>query len=225
MVGYEIVLADDDRLLRKSLTEVLERAGYVVRAVADGEAAVAAVRAARPALVLLDVMMPKMNGLEACRAIRAFDRDVPIVFLTALETEENEIEGLEHGADAYVAKSSSDSVLLARIGVILRRVHADDQIGAFLFGACEVNAADCSLVDGAGRRIGLTDREIGLLRLLRDHPNEALDRDYIKNVFWGTESDIGDKTVAMTLSRLRDKLGADGDRIQSVRGSGYVYRP
>lgn len=116
-----ILIAEDEPSIRKSLAERLAENGYLVRAAANGDAAVKMVREERPDLVLMDVMMPVLDGYEACAAIREFDRELPIVFLSALDRDEDQIRGLEAGGDDYVSKTASDEMLLARIRAALAR--------------------------------------------------------------------------------------------------------
>ena len=117
----KILIAEDEPSIRKSLAERLAENGYLVRAAANGAAAVKMVREERPDLVLMDVMMPVLDGYEACAAIREFDRELPIVFLSALDRDEDQIKGLEAGGDDYVSKTASDEMLLARIRAALAR--------------------------------------------------------------------------------------------------------
>ncbi len=221
----QILLADDERVLRQSLSARLAEAGYVVRAARDGEEALRLFRAERPDLVLLDVMMPKLSGLETCRRIRETDADVPILFLTALEAEADQLKGLGVGADDYIFKTVPDAVLLARIAAALRRVRAAPPDGDFDFGAWRIVARKLEMRRATGERAPLKERELALLRLFAEHPGEVFSRDFLVTRFWGTDADITDNALSVSLFNLRAKLGADGRRVEAVRGAGYAYRP
>ena len=219
----DILLADDELAVRKLLKGVLEGRGYVVRTAANGDQALGQYHARRPDLLLLDVMMPCMGGLEVCRAIRREDPETPIVFLTALDSEADEIRGLGVGADAYVAKTVSEDVLLARIAAALRRsegVSAD-----FAFGDWRVEALGLVMRSKSGDEVALTEREVAMLRAFALHPGEVFSRDGLLTQFWGRGSAASESTVNVAMFKLRAKLGADGDGIEAVRGVGYVYRP
>lgn len=219
----DILLADDERAVRKLLKGVLEERGYVVRTAANGDQALGLYRARRPDLVLLDVMMPGMGGLEVCRTIRREDQETPVVFLTALDSEADEIRGLGVGADSYVAKTVSEDVLLARIAAALRR--SDGASSDFTFGGWRVEPRGLVMRSHAGDTVSLSEREVAVLRAFAHHPNEVFSRDAILTQFWGQESMAGESAVNVAMFKLRAKLGADGDCIEAVRGVGYAYRP
>lgn len=218
----EILVVDDERSMRQALRGLLEREGYAVRTAADGEAALAEFRRQRPDLVLLDVMMPKRSGFEACADLRKEDADVPILFLTAKDAEEDELRGLGVGADDFVSKAASERVLLARIALALRR--RGESAADFAFGAWTVEPAKLRMSSGAATA-ALTVREIEMLRLFAAHPEEVFSRDALLTRFWGAGFDGTDHALSMAIARLREKLGADGVRLMSVRGGGYLYRP
>lgn len=222
----DILLVDDDRLLQTTLASVLEEAGYAVRTASDGAAALKAVRAKRPDLVLMDVMMPKKDGLTACRELRATDAALPIVFLTSLETAEDELVGLAAGGDIYIPKTTPDEVLLARLAAVFRRrVSAEEPTREFMFGNWRVRASALLLEARSGRTVSITERELYFLRLLAEHPGEVFSREAIIARLWGSESEIEDNTLSVFLYALRRKLGKSGDLIVVVRGVGYAYRP
>ena len=219
----DILLADDERAVRKLLKGVLEERGYAVRTAANGGQALGLYRARRPDLLLLDVMMPGMGGLEVCRAIRREDPETPVVFLTALDSEADEIRGLGAGADAYVAKTASEDVLLARIAAALRRrasASAD-----FAFGEWRVEPLRLAMRDRAGGEKALREREVALLRAFALHPGEVFSRDALLTQFWGLDASVGESALNVAMFKLRSKLGAAGADIEAVRGVGYVYRP
>ena len=217
----EILLADDERTVREALRGLLEGHGYVVRCAADGDRALSLYREHRPDLLLLDVMMPRMGGYAVCEAIRREDLDTPVVFLTALDSDKHELRGLGLGADAYISKTVSEEVLLARIAAALRR--RDVSTSDFGFGSWRVYPAKMSMTNTAGNAIPLGDREVALLRTFALHPGEVISRDMLLTRFFGP--DAGESALTVAMSRLRDKLGTAGSNIRSVRGVGYAYAP
>lgn len=222
----EILIVDDDRLLLKTLSAVLDEAGYAVRTAANGAAALAAVRLRRPDLVLLDVMMPKVDGFDTCRQLRDGDAALPILFLTALDTTEDEIKALGVGGDGYIVKSVPDEILLARIAATLRSRGDDSrQTGDFMFEDWRVDAEALTLRGKLGRQETITDRELYLLRLFAAHPDEVFTRETLVARLWGVDGEPGDNTLSVVLYVLRKKLGQAGEKIETRRGLGYVYRP
>ena len=224
----EILVVDDERALVLSLTALLEGAGYRVRTASDGATALAAYFAHRPDLVLLDVMMPCVGGHDVCRTIRAHDATTPILFLTAYGDEKNEIDGLALGADDYLEKTLSDGLLLSRIAAALRRAEAKPKsttTSDFAFGVWRVMPNDFSMCRDDGARVPLADREIALLRLFSAHPTEALSRDFLLAQAWGGKAAVSDGALSVAMSLLREKLGEEGARIETVHGVGYSYRP
>ena len=227
--AVHVLLAEDEAAIREGLVVLLEGEGFSVEAVGDGEAARDRFRARRPDLVLLDVMMPGMNGYRVCTEIRKADAEVPVVFLTAKDGEAEELRGLACGADDYVPKTASHQVLLARIASVLRRAGARrgdcPPAGDFDFAGWRVDAARLRLVSASGPGPELTLREIELMRLLARHPNELLSRDYLFNRFWGVDFCGSETTLSAALIRLRRKLGAGSACIEGVYGRGYRYVP
>ena len=223
MTKAQILLVDDERLMRRTFAATLRAAGYDVREAKDGAEAVDACRAERPDLVLLDVMMPKTNGLDACRRIRETDAETPILFLTALDSEASQVKGLGAGADDYISKTASSEVLLARVAAALRRRNADAPTGDFGIGSWRVHARQMAMTRASGERVALSDREIALLRYFAGHVGEAVSRDFLLTQFWGAETRAQENTLSVYLHALREKLGDDGARLRSVRGVGYAY--
>ena len=196
----EILVVDDELAIRKGLAAMLEGTGYSVRTARDGIAALGAVRARRPDLVLLDVMMPLMDGFAVCERIRQFDRDLPIVFLTAKDADEDQVRGLEVGADDFVSKSSDSAVLLVRIRKALERAER------FLGNAAPDN---------------LTKTEADIYRLLASVHGKYLTALEIFSAIRG-EGYVGDEgNMRSHMSRLRSKL-PQGVTIDVMRGRGYA---
>jgi len=221
----DILLAEDDRAVRNSLVAVLEGAGHSVRAVRDGRKALERFLEKTPDLAILDVMMPVMDGREACIEMRKRDESVPILFLTALDSDADEVRGLAAGADDYISKTASDEILLARIGAALRRVMGPDVKGDFDFGPWKVHSARLSMTRKGCAAVELAEREVAILRTLAAHPGEVLNRDFLITRFWGAEDDTSDNTLSLAMFKLREKLGSEGDAICTIRGVGYAYRP
>jgi two-component system response regulator RegX3 len=220
-----ILLADDEPDIVEPLRYTLEQEGFEVEAVGDGEAALEAARAGGYDLLLLDVMMPKLSGLDVCRTLRA-ESDLPIVMLTARDGEIDRVIGLEIGADDYVAKPFSNAELVSRIRAILRRRELDrEQAGA---GVREVGGIRIDytrhrvLVDGS--EVDVTASEFRLLVFLADQPERVFTRDQIMEHLWRSPY-IGDtRACDVHIANLRRKVERDPshpERIVTVRGIGY----
>ena len=200
IAGVEILVVDDELSIRRGLAAMLENAGYSVRMARDGIAAFGAIRSKRPDLILLDVMMPLMDGFKVCEEIRKRDRDLPIVFLTAKDADEDQVRGLEVGADDFVSKSSDSSVLLVRIRKALER--AERLLG---------NAAPDNL----------TKTEADIFRLLASERGRYFTAMEIFAAIRG-EGYAGDEgNMRSHMSRLRGKL-PQGVTIDAMRGRGYA---
>ena len=222
-LGTEILLAEDEAAIREGLVALLECEGYAVRAAADGKEALSLFEARRPHLVLLDVMMPGMNGYDVCSEIRARDPEVPILFLTAKGGDVEELRGLSAGADDFIVKTSSPKVLLARIARILQRAGGDREDEGFTFAGWQVDTVRFRLVSEDGPGPELSMREIELMRLLARHPGEVFSRDALFTQFWGVDFKGNESTLSVAISRLRNKLGAGADHLEAVWGRGYRY--
>lgn len=216
-----ILAVDDDRLVRAFLAETLEGAGYRVALASNGPDALALRRSFRPDLILLDVMMPAMDGLRVCREIRREDAETPVVFLTALDSEADEVRALDAGADAHIPKTVSPALLLARVAARLRR--RPESVAAFEFGGWRVEPEKLLMRHASGAEASLTEREVALLRLFATRPGEVFLRDFLLTRFWERVPSCDD-ALSMAIARLRAKLRAEGRYLVSVRGSGYAYR-
>lgn len=202
----------------------MEEAGYLVSEAANGRIALEKVRSRRPSLVLLDVMMPGMNGRDVCAAIRKFDKSLPIVFLTALDTPGDEVLALKAGGDDFVSKETDCEILLARIEAALRRGDGDKS-GAFMFAGWFVDSQGLFMTrDGDSAKTPLTERETAVLRAFSEHPDEVFSRDYLLRMVCDGLAEASDDVLTMFFVRLRSKLGEDASYIKTIRGSGYIYR-
>ena len=220
-----VILAEDERLIRQSLVGLLEANGYDVRAGKDGEEALRLYRERRPDLMLLDVMMPKRSGYEVCEAVRSVDTETPILFLTALDSDVDELKGLGVGADDYISKTTSNEILLARIAAAVRRHRHEEPTGDFDFADWHVEPTRQSMRRGTGEAVSLREREVALLRWFVGHPGEVFSRDFLFTKFWGASFDGSDSTLSIAILRLREKLGESAAGLQTIRGTGYAWRP
>ena len=221
----EILVAEDDADVRKWLSVALETEGYAVRAVENGARALAAVRQARPDLVILDVMMPECDGFTACREIRRDDAALPVLMLTARDSEQDKITGLGLGADDYMTKPFSMAELFARVAALLRRGALTRAVQpAFRIGGCRIDAARLTLTGADGCETALAARECQLLALLASRRGEVLTRDRLLNELWGVTFYGNTRTLDQHVALVRRKLGADAAWIETVRNVGYRLR-
>ncbi len=221
----EILVVEDETGIREGLAELLECEGYEVRQAADGAEALECYRRRRPDLMLLDIVMPRKNGLAVCSEIRASDKELPILFLTARASEADIVSGFARGADDYMSKTIPSSEKLARIAAVLRRSQwtPSESGSSFMFGDCLVNGVTLELEMPSGKRERLTLREVEMLRYFHSHRGEVLSRDFLITRFWGLAFDGNEKTLSVAISRLRDKLGPAGAAIHTVVGAGYSF--
>ncbi len=220
-----ILLAEDDPITREAVAELLETEGHQVSAARDGVEALDQWRKHRAELVLLDIMMPGASGYEVCRAIRADDRRVPVMFLSAKSEEVDVVLGLELGADDFVRKPFGKHELLARVRAVLRRNGEAREPGDFAYGPWRVFPKRLVMENG-GRRMELTPREAKLLALLARRRGEVVTRDELLNECWGLEYFPESRTLDQHVLNLRKKIEADPSRpalIETVRGAGYRF--
>ena len=207
----KILVVDDEKLLVKGIKFNLENEGYTVDACYDGETAVEMARANDYDLIILDLMMPELDGLEACMEIRAFS-NVPIIMLTARSEDTDKLLGFEYGADDYITKPFNILEVKARVKALLRRASAarrqeDDRQRLTLGGLTLDTAARTTWKDG--RTVELTAREFDLLELLMKHPNRVYSREQLLNLVWGYEYTGEYRTVDVHIRRLREKVEQD----------------
>jgi DNA-binding response OmpR family regulator len=226
-----ILLVEDDRTLRQALAFNLEREGYEVRVAVDGEQALASARDPSLDLVVLDVMLPGMSGLEVLRRVRAEGVSTPVIILSAKGDEIDRVVGLKVGADDYVAKPFSRPELLARVEAVLRRrrpLPADDETPAeqIRSGSLVIDP-ERRIATHADRPLQLTVKEFDLLALLAGHPERIYTRDQLLGRLWGVDFEGDARTVDVHVSWLRTKLRAkDGHNyFRTVRGVGYAFAP
>jgi len=216
-----ILVVDDDPMVATTVQRVLRPEGYEVEVALGGAQALEQARAQRPDLVVLDLMMPGIDGLEVCRQLRA-SGDLPILMLTARSGTADRVKGLDTGADDYLVKPFAYAELLARVRALLRRTPPPSSILQFADLTLEIATGE---VRRGGRVIALTAREFALLAYFLRHPRLVLTRDQLLAAVWAGE-DTDDNVVAVYVGYLRDKLEADGESrlIQTLRGFGYSLR-
>ncbi|HSB42832.1 MAG TPA: response regulator [Methylomirabilota bacterium] len=223
-MAQRVLIVEDEPDIRDLLVFHLEREGYQVTKSRSGAEAVRLARAAPPDLVLLDLMLPEMDGLEVCRRLRRdpATQAVPIVMLTARGDEVDRVLGLELGADDYVVKPFSPRELVARIRAVLRRARPGPGTAPTTVGRLSIDpAAHIVTVDGVP--VTLTRKEFDLLRALVEAKGRVLSREFLLDHVWGYSAagEIESRTVDVHVRRLRQKLGPEGRRIGTVTGVGY----
>jgi DNA-binding response OmpR family regulator len=229
-VKGRILVVEDDPSILRGLQLNLGMEGYTVRSAMDGETGLVMARTERPDILLVDVMLPKMGGLELVRELRKTDPDLPILILSAKGQEADKVAGLELGADDYVVKPFSLKELLARIAAALRRGRSRTpapERGPRCFGQAEVDLQARRLTV-AGQVVALTAREFDLLAFFVVHPGRVYSREQLMQAVWGARYTGTARTVDNFVARLRGHIGDDAERprhLETVRGYGYRFSP
>ena len=226
-MSSRILIVEDDPSIRLGLQRSLEFEGFTVDLARDGEEAIQRAFDKKPDLIVLDIMLPRVNGFEVCRTVRKYDSALPILILSAKGDEGDKVLGLELGADDYITKPFSIRELTARIKAALRRRRAmEGEIDNFEEAELRIDFGGQILqVNGEERE--LSTREFKLLRHLIQNRGRVLSRDQILNKVWGYDYDGTPRTIDNFINKLRQKLGDDPVTprwIQTVRGSGYKFR-
>ena len=226
-----ILVVDDDRAVRESLRRSLEFNGYDVALAGDGAEALASIGSRAPDALVVDVMMPRLDGIETTRALRTAGNDLPILVLTARDSVGDRVEGLDAGADDYLTKPFALDELLARLRALLRRAHPaggsddglDDEV--LTFSDLSLNLATREVRRGA-RQIELTRTEFALLEMFLHRPRRVLDRSFILEEVWGYDFPTTANSLEVYVGYLRRKTEAEGEArlIHTVRGVGYVLK-
>ncbi len=227
MPGERILVVDDEPDILSLLVYQLSREGYRISTAVDGKGAVSTALADRPDLVVLDLMLPEVDGYEVLRSLREDDRtaDIPILLLTARREEEDRVRGFEKGADDYVTKPFSPKELVLRVKALLRRAKAEPVAShrrLALAGVTVDRDAHRAFVDG--EEMDLTPLEFRLLEVLMERRGRVQSRRQLLQAVWDTNAAIETRTVDMHVARLRSKMGGLGDLIETVRGVGYRFR-
>ena len=222
---YRVMLVEDDARLAELVTEYLSGYEFSVELVARGDAALEHFKASRPDVVVLDLMLPGLDGMVVCRQIRD-QSDVPILILTAREDSYDEVSGLEQGADDFVNKPVQPRVLLARLRALLRRTQLKAGDARVLeFGTLRISTTDRS-VSWRGQPCVLSNTEYKLLLVLAESAGRVLSRDALLKKMRGIEFDGLDRSIDNSISKLRRKFDdADSEKIKTVWGEGYLFSP
>jgi two-component system, OmpR family, alkaline phosphatase synthesis response regulator PhoP len=225
-----ILIADDEQDIRDLIAYNLTKEGFTVEAAANGKEALHKLDQTQISLVILDIMMPEMDGFEACRAIRANPKttNIPVLFLTARAGEVDQIVSLELGADDYVQKPVSPRVLVARVKSLLRRFERSERTPEG--PADEKIVSDGVRIDRSSYKVFVNDKEtffprkeFELLYFLVSHPGRIFKREALLDQVWGRDTFVVERTVDVHIFKLREKLGNYGKRIETVKGVGYRY--
>jgi two-component system alkaline phosphatase synthesis response regulator PhoP len=219
-----ILIIEDEKDIVRLLKYNLDKQGFDVQSAHDGETGLSMARKDKPDLILLDLMLPKMDGIEVCRTLRQ-DSKVPIIILTAKKEEVDRILGLELGADDYVTKPFSVRELMARIKAILRRsLQHEPAEEAWRFGDLVVDAERFT-VAVKGKPVALSSKEFAFLKILIETKGKALTRDQLLEKVWGYDQslEIDTRTIDQHIARLRDKLGSESKRVVTVKNIGYRF--
>lgn len=221
----KILAVDDEIDILTLLQYNLEKAGYKVISAKDGPEAIHLARKERPDLIILDIMLPSMEGTEVCKAVKREEATslIPIIMLTAKSDEVDRIVGLELGADDYITKPFSPRELILRVKAVLKRGIKEEKVHALTAGPILIDV-DRFLVTINGKPVTLTATEIKLLIELTRSRGRVLSREVLLDKVWGPECYVTDRTVDTHVRRLREKLGRASGYIETVRGFGYRFR-
>jgi two-component system alkaline phosphatase synthesis response regulator PhoP len=217
-----ILIVDDDEDIREILKYNLEKENHTIRAVGDGLKCLEEVGKEKPDLILLDVMMPGMDGIEVCEQLKSSteNKDILICFLTARSEDYSQIAGLESGGDDYVTKPIKPKVLVSRINALLRRNESRKTVVETHSNELRINR-EKYLVEKDGKEIQFPKKEFELLALLVSKPNFVFKRELILEKVWGTDIVVGDRTIDVHIRKLREKIG--DHHITTVKGVGYKF--
>lgn len=218
-----VLIIDDEADIRDILAYNLKKEGFTVYTASNGKEGIEIARTSQPDIVILDVMMPEMDGIEVCEILRndASTKHIRICFLTARSEDYSQIAGLDAGADDYVAKPIKPRVLISRIKALLRRnVNLEDGSAVTENGGLHIDREKYLVVNN-GETVHLPRKEFELLALLASKPEKVFDRDFILESVWGAGVVVGDRTIDVHVRKLRGKIG--DDYIKTVKGVGYKF--
>lgn len=220
--GHIILLVDDEKDILEFLSYNLSKEGYKVYTASNGEEGVKMAKQLNPSLILLDIMMPVMDGIEACQMIRK-DLQIaqPIIaFLTSRSEDYSQVAGFESGADDYITKPIRPRLLVSKVESLLRRSACTSNYSESNNSALSINR-DKFIIEVNGNKIILPKKEFELLELLASRPGNVYTRDQILSMVWGNESIVGERTIDVHIRKLREKLG--NDYIRTIKGVGYTF--
>ena len=220
-----VLVTDDERSVRSAVRRALTLEGYRVSEAGDGAEALDTIARDRPDAVVLDVMMPELDGLQVCRALRDGGDSMPVLMLTARDEIEDRVRGLDEGADDYLVKPFALQELLARVRVLLRRVQSNAEPRQYKFEDLVLDTATREASRG-DRQIALSTKEYQLLSLFMRHPRQVLTRDVIMDQVWGYDYSGESNVLEVYVGYLRQKLESSGEPrlIHTMRGTGYVLK-
>ena len=219
-----VLIVDDEKDLRKIIRYNLEQEGISSIEASDGSQAIDLL-SNNPSLIILDIMMPGKDGYEVCKIIRDNGNTVPIVFLTAMDREFDELKGLEVGGDDYIRKPFSPKILVARINSIFRRIDQINQKGSFLqYDGLEADTKNY-VVKVDGDELHLPRKEFELLAFFMNEPDIVFKRDALLASIWEDDVYVVDRTIDVHINRIRSKLGPYRDWIETIKGVGYRFKP
>ena len=221
--GTRILIVEDDRSIARLLQLELEHRGFVVRCAHDGPSGLEAALGFEPSVVILDIMLPGMDGVGVLKELRRQGSGVPVIMLTARDTSADKIHSLDVGADDYLTKPFDTEELMARMRALLRRVEGDELLRV---ADLQINTATREVKRGNRKVKGLTAREYELLEYMARNPRRVLSRDLLLSRVWGQEFGVQTNVVDVYVGYLRKKIDASGDTrlIQTIRGVGYALR-
>ena len=220
--GKKILIADDEPDILEIITYNLQLHGYEVETAKDGDQALQKAREFKPNLIILDIMMPKKNGIEVCKILRSQDDfdNTMIVFLTALNDELSHVKGLEFGADDYISKPVSPKIMVSKVNAMFRRIAKPDSSKAIELGDLRIEPEQY-LVYYKDTPINLAKKEFELLFFLASKPGRVFLRNEILSQIWGSDVIVGDRTIDVHVRKIRQKMGIDC--ITTVKGVGYKF--
>ena len=219
-----VLIVDDEKDLRKIIRYNLEQEGIASIEASDGNQAIDLL-SKNPSLIILDIMMPGKDGYEVCKIIRDNGSTVPIVFLTAMDREFDELKGLEVGGDDYIRKPFSPKILVARINSIFCRIEQINQKGSFLqYDGLEADTKNY-IVKVDGDELHLPRKEFELLAFFMNEPDIVFKRDALLASIWEDDVYVVDRTIDVHINRIRSKLGPYRDWIETIKGVGYRFKP
>tara|TARA_B100001113_G_scaffold2292_1_gene1956 strand:- start:894 stop:1577 length:684 start_codon:yes stop_codon:yes gene_type:complete len=219
-----VLIVDDEKDIRNIIKYNLEKEGLKCISAKDGDDALKMLSHS-PDLIILDIMMPTKDGYEVCSSIRKQGNTVPIIFLTAMDREFDEIKGLECGGDDYLRKPFSPNILVARISAIFRRLDKIKQENALVeYGGLKINT-DTYIAEVDGKELSLPRKEFELLAFFMNRPNKIFTREALLSSIWEEDVYVVDRTIDVHINRIRSKLLNYKNCIQTVKGVGYRFRP
>ena len=219
-----ILVVDDEKDIRNIITYNLEKEGMRFIEASNGDEALLLLKK-NPSLIILDVMMPGKDGYEICKHIRSTGSNVPVIFLTAMDREFDEVKGLESGGDDYIRKPFSPALLIARIKSILRRIESINMKGNLIeFDGLSINT-ETYIAQVDGNELTLPRKEFELLAFFMNSPNTIFKRETLLSSIWEDDVYVVDRTIDVHINRIRSKLGKYKNWIETVKGVGYRLRP